>query len=35
MRQFLVVGYEMGYIDIAIILLDEHVLANLISKRLV
>ena len=32
MRQFFVVGDEMGNIDVAVILLDQDILTNLISS---
>ena len=33
MRQLLVVRYQVGDVDIAIVLLDKHVLTNLISLK--
>ena len=32
MCELFVVGYEVGYIDIAVVPFDENVLSNLISK---
>ena len=32
MRQLFVVGDEVGYIDVAVVLFDEHVLPDLVSE---